>query len=152
MSASTTFFDVLLRCEIGLWNRVDRAVQRDRGLSLGRLQALRVLDVRGGKGRVQDLADDLVITVGATSKLVDRLEADGTVRREPNPDDRRSSLVVLTAAGREVLDGGAATMDSVLADALSAGVLDDAELTGATAVLRRVLEHLAAKDAAGVGA
>ncbi len=39
------------------------------------------------------------ITIGAASKLVDRLERDGTAHREPNPNDRRSSLIATLEGG-----------------------------------------------------
>ena len=45
------------------------------------------------------MSDDIGITVGAVSKLIDRLERDGLVQRRLNPSDRRSSLIALTAAG-----------------------------------------------------
>ena len=47
--------------------------------------------------------DALRITVGATSKLVDRIEATGLIRRELDADDRRASRVALTDAGRQAL-------------------------------------------------
>jgi len=53
--------------------------------------------------RVYDIAAELSITVGGTSKLVDRIEAAGHCRRVANPDDRRSSLIELTNAGRRLL-------------------------------------------------
>src|SRR3546814_515959 len=45
------------------------------------------------------VSESIGITVGAASKLVDRLEREGLVARRPNPADRRSSLVLLTDAG-----------------------------------------------------
>jgi DNA-binding MarR family transcriptional regulator len=53
--------------------------------------------------RVHDIAEELSITVGGTSKLVDRIEASGHCRRRPNPGDRRSSLIELTPAGQRLL-------------------------------------------------
>jgi DNA-binding MarR family transcriptional regulator len=53
--------------------------------------------------RVHDIADELAITIGGTSKLVDRIEASGHCRRRPDPDDRRSSIMELTPAGRHLL-------------------------------------------------
>jgi DNA-binding MarR family transcriptional regulator len=40
------------------------------------------------------------------TQLVDRLEADGFVAREPDPHDRRTRLAVLTAAGRRACADG----------------------------------------------
>ncbi len=140
MSEVAEFFDVLLRLEIRLWNELDDAVQHAHGVSLGRLQALRVVQDRAGSARVQDVADDLVITVGAASKLVDRLERDGLARREANPADRRSSLISLTPAGADLLDAGLATFESVLVDRLSGDGVTDVELRSTTVALGRLLD------------
>jgi len=112
------FFDALVRYEVDLWAAVDDDL-RQRGLiSAAQLQALDVLSDRAGTGRVQDVSGGIGITVGAASKLVDRLERDGLVERRPNPSDRRSSLVVLTDAGevafRAAAQARAALLDTVL--------------------------------------
>ena len=53
--------------------------------------------------RVYDIAEELSITIGGTSKLVDRIEAAGYCIRRANPEDRRSSIIELTALGRRAL-------------------------------------------------
>jgi DNA-binding MarR family transcriptional regulator len=140
MSAAADFFDVLLRYEIGLWNAVDAALRDAHTLPLGRFQALRALHGRGGNGRIQDLAGDLAITVGATSKLVDRLELDGTARRQPNPDDRRSSLISLTPEGERLRAAASATFEAALRGSLPPE--DVGDLPVLTAQLERLLGHL----------
>jgi DNA-binding MarR family transcriptional regulator len=65
--------------------------------------------------RVFDIAEEMVITVGGTSKLVDRLEAAGHVRRRSNPGDRRSSIIELTPGGRRILVKAIATHEDELA-------------------------------------
>ena len=60
------------------------------------------------------LAHETAITVGATSKAVDRLESAGRVRRTANPRDRRSSLVELTLEGERVLAAAAPTIEAEL--------------------------------------
>lgn len=101
------FFDVLVRYEVTLWNAVDEALSRQGLVSLGQLHALRAVDRYEGQARVQDLSSSLGLTVGATSKLVDRLERDGLATRSPNPANRRSSLVALTTPGRQALAAAA---------------------------------------------
>jgi DNA-binding MarR family transcriptional regulator len=141
MSDATDFFDAVVRYEIDLWNAVDAALQVTHGLALGRFQALRVLHDRCCDGRVQDVAGDLRITIGAASKLVDRLEHDGTARRQPNPNDRRSSLIALTAEGRRVHDAASATFESALRASLPTD-LTDGGLAGLTARLEQLRGHL----------
>lgn len=45
-----------------------------------------------------------MLTSGAMTNRLDRLEERGLVRREPDPDDRRGVRVVLTSAGLELID------------------------------------------------
>ena len=79
-----------------------------------------------------------MITVGGASKIVDRLESAGLVARRANPDDRRSSLVELTDAGRaELVRAGSAFDDALqrrLGDRLDAATL--AQLARALRILR----------------
>lgn len=49
--------------------------------------------------RVNELAREVVLSPTAMSRFVDRVEAAGYVRREPDPDDRRALKVALTDAG-----------------------------------------------------
>ena len=47
------------------------------------------------------LGERLSISPGAVTAMIDRLESRGYVERTPNPEDRRSALVVITKAGLE---------------------------------------------------
>ncbi len=51
-----------------------------------------------------ELMDRTMVTSGAVSKRLDRLEAAGLVERRVSEGDRRSRIVALTAAGRELMD------------------------------------------------
>ncbi len=95
-------FNDLIRFEIQLWNAVDARLKKDFGLPLTHFEPMQVMDRIPGC-RVYDIASELVITTGGTSKLVDRIEASGYCRRLPNPSDRRSSLLELTPEGRRIL-------------------------------------------------
>ncbi|MFJ8153442.1 MarR family winged helix-turn-helix transcriptional regulator [Streptomyces sp. NPDC094468] len=107
-------FDDLVRFETVLWNSIDSRLRIEFGMPLGRFETLQVLG-RRGPCRVNDIADDLVITWSGTSKIVDRLEASGLCRRRPNPADGRSSLIELTAPGRSLLARGESLMRIELA-------------------------------------
>jgi DNA-binding MarR family transcriptional regulator len=54
----------------------------------------------GQRLRLSELADAVVISRSGLTRLVDRLEAAGYLRREPCPGDRRGAYAVLTPAGR----------------------------------------------------
>jgi DNA-binding MarR family transcriptional regulator len=53
--------------------------------------------------RVNELAREVVLSPTAMSRFVDRVEAAGCVRREPDPADRRALQVVLTPKGTALL-------------------------------------------------
>jgi DNA-binding MarR family transcriptional regulator len=54
------------------------------------------------------LAERLACVRSNVTQLVDRLDADGLVTREPDPNDRRSRLAVITEAGRRAHERGSA--------------------------------------------
>ena len=106
-------FDDLVRFETVLWNSVDSRLQRDCGVTLSGLNVMMVI-AGTPSCRVLDIANALSITVGGTSQAVDRLEAAGSCVRHPNPADRRSSILELTPAGRELLASAGAVFDEEL--------------------------------------
>jgi DNA-binding MarR family transcriptional regulator len=85
-----------------------------------------------------DIEHQLLLTQCTTSRLINRLEAEGLVAREINPDDRRRQTVRLSDSGRELL----ARMWPVYAAAIERHV--GRKLAGDDAkVLIRILEKLA---------
>jgi DNA-binding MarR family transcriptional regulator len=95
-------FHQLIRFETELWNAVDTRLRAEFDLPLSRLEPMQVIS-RRPLCRVYDIAEELSITIGGTSKLVDRIESAGFCVRRANPRDRRSSIIELTAAGRRIL-------------------------------------------------
>jgi DNA-binding MarR family transcriptional regulator len=88
--------------------RVTRAIGRDlaeAGLpDLGWYDLLWTLYRQPGRSlRVKQLADEVVLSPTAMSRFVDRVEAAGCVRREPDPADRRALQVTLTDEGVALL-------------------------------------------------
>ena len=114
-------FNNLIRFEIELWNSVDARLKSQFDLPLTHFEPMSVMS-RLPKCRVYDIASELGITTGGTSKLVDRIEASGYCRRLPNPDDRRSSLLELTPAGQRLLAEAGTAFDDELQHRLGAAV------------------------------
>src|ERR1700756_2055069 len=102
MTDLVDLFYQLIRYETELWNAVDARLRAEFGLPLARLEPMQVI-ARHPACRVNDIANELSITIGGTSKLVARIEAAGYCVRRANPEDRRSSTIELTAAGHRVL-------------------------------------------------
>lgn len=114
------FYEVV-RLEIELWNAVEDRLKSELDLPLTHYEPMSVMDRIEGC-RVYDIANELVITTGGASKLVDRIEENGFCRRRPNPNDRRSSLVQLTPAGRKLLVKARAVVDDELENRLGGAV------------------------------
>jgi DNA-binding MarR family transcriptional regulator len=57
-----------------------------------------------GRLKMSQMADAIVHSTGGTTRLVDRLEEAGLVRREHCPSDRRSIFVAITDEGNSKLD------------------------------------------------
>jgi MarR family transcriptional regulator, organic hydroperoxide resistance regulator len=128
-------FNDLIRFEIELWNAVDTRLKSEYGLPLTHFEPMSVIEKIPGC-RVYDIANELGITTGGTSKLVDRIEASGYCRRLPNPDDRRSSLLELTEEGRCILAEAGTAFDDELQRWL--GVLPERTLRQFASTLTRL--------------
>jgi MarR family transcriptional regulator, organic hydroperoxide resistance regulator len=116
-------FSELVRLETELWNAVEDRLRADFGVTLPVFEFLQVIS-RTPACRVQDIAAELSITVGGTSKIVDRIEASGYCARSANPGDRRSSIIRLTPAGKRLLPKLTAAVDGELRNRLGNHVPD----------------------------
>jgi MarR family transcriptional regulator, organic hydroperoxide resistance regulator len=114
-------FNDIIRFEIELWNAADVRLRHEFQLPLPQFEPMSVIDRLPGC-RVYDIATELGITTGGVSKLVDRIEARGYCRRLPNPADRRSSLLELTAEGKRVLTEAGVAFDEELQRMLGSAV------------------------------
>lgn len=126
MDLDTVFTD-LVRVETRLYNAVAERLKSETGVGAGHFELLR--HVRDHPGaRVADLASAFAIGVGATSKIVDRMEKEGWLERRPNPANRRSSLLALTAAGESVVSRAEPAWQAAIQEILGEAVTSD-ELT-----------------------
>jgi len=100
-------FTTLARTALHL-DALQRDSLRDLGLSFTEYSVLRLLQ-RAPKRRLAPsvLAEAILCTTGAMTKLVDRLQRAGRVSREPDPNDRRGVLVRLEPAGNRVANAAA---------------------------------------------
>ena len=79
---------------------VEPKLEQHSGISLVFLDVLaRLNDAPGGSLRMQELQDRALFTRSGMTRLVDRIEAAGLVRREAVPGDRRGVSVVITPEG-----------------------------------------------------
>ena len=73
------------------------------GLSPARVRLMSVLHCEGPQ-TMGALGERLGVTPRNITTLIDALEGDGSVRRQPHPTDRRATVVELTPAGREAVE------------------------------------------------
>ena len=76
------------------------ATAKRMSLEASELAALEHLQAAGPMTQKR-LGERLAISPGAGTAMIDRLESRGYVERIPNPEDRRSALVLITKAGVE---------------------------------------------------
>jgi DNA-binding MarR family transcriptional regulator len=69
------------------------------------------------------------------TNIIDKLEADGLVRRVPHAEDRRATLAEITPAGREK---AREATDVLNADAFGIAALAPRDLARLTAILREL--------------
>jgi DNA-binding MarR family transcriptional regulator len=81
-------------------------VYRRYGLSEGEFDVLAALRRAGPpfERAPGELAQFTMVTTGAMTKRIDRLERDGLVTRRRSAEDGRGRVVALTNAGRELID------------------------------------------------
>lgn len=94
--------------------------------------------------RMQELAEAVLLSKSGLTRLVDRMESEGLVRRAACTDDRRGTFAELTTEGFELLRSTAPTHLRGV-DAHFTSLLDDDEVAVVTAALRRIAEGAAAE-------
>lgn len=79
------------------------------------LRVLTIIARATGETNMSRLAEALDVVPSSASRLCDRLEATGLVRRVPDPRDRREVRLLLTPAAKRLLDELRAARQAALA-------------------------------------
>ncbi|GCD36309.1 transcriptional regulator [Streptomyces chrestomyceticus JCM 4735] len=103
-------------------SHIERALQARHDLSVREFSVLNVLneqhDGPGGHLRMHQVADSVVLSQSATTRLVTRLEERRLLSRYLCPDDRRGIYTNVTDEGRQLLEEARPTHDAALREAL----------------------------------
>lgn len=134
-------FGLLLSVSARLERIAGRALERRAGISHVMLEVL--LRLEQGCVSMSHMAQEMILTSGGMTRLIDRMERAGLLTRHTSETDRRVQKASLTVKGRETLARARAIHAQTLLE-FYAGPLDDAE----RAVLRAALERLDAKGRA----
>lgn len=76
---------------------------REGGLTLPQFAVLEILYHKGDL-RICDIIEGTLSTGGNMTVVIDNLGKDGLVRRYPDPEDRRASLISLTEKGAQIME------------------------------------------------
>lgn len=127
-------YSSVMRTHQLMYSRVD-AVLKPLGLSYARLELLRLLSFsRDGALPMASASARLQVHPTSVTSVVDRLEKDGLVRREAHPTDGRATLVVLTYAGRKLVEEATTVLN---ADVFADPGIPAGDLRTMTAILAR---------------
>jgi DNA-binding MarR family transcriptional regulator len=125
----------VMRVQQILQSAVDTAL-RPHGLTFARYEALVLLYFsRRGSLPMRVMGQRLQLHPTSVTNIVDRLEADGLVKRIPHPTDRRTTLVEITESGRQ---RRAAATEAVTEVDFGLRGLTDRQTEDLTALLSRV--------------
>ena len=89
---------------LALVDVLDAELERDAGIPLRWYDALVHLDETPDGLRMNELAERILYSKSGFTRVVDRMEEAGLVRRVRPENDRRSILVVLTEGGRNTME------------------------------------------------
>ena len=99
-----TAFGLFAEAYAGLTARFAAQLEEHRLSAVEFEVLLRLARSPGRRLRMTDLAGQTSLSTSGVTRVVDRMDRDGLVRREACPSDRRSSYAVITEAGRVRLD------------------------------------------------
>jgi MarR family transcriptional regulator, organic hydroperoxide resistance regulator len=136
MAELRQLFSDVGRVQAQLEAAVNLRLRREVGLPLALFESLTAI-ADAESCRVQELATGLGVSAGSASKLADRLCVLGYCQRLPNPADRRSSLLQLTAAGQRKLAVAERSVDQEL-ERLLKPVLSVTAIAELAATLRQL--------------
>jgi len=99
-----TAFGLFAEAFTGLTNRFAVQFEQHRLSAVEFEVLMRLARSPGNRLRMTDLAGQTSLSTSGVTRVVDRMDRDGLVRREACASDRRSSYAVITAEGRRRLD------------------------------------------------
>jgi DNA-binding MarR family transcriptional regulator len=117
----------MLRVASLLSDELDKELQQASGSGLSEALVILQIILAGGRLRMADLADTLVVTRGGVTKIVDRLVDAGHLERVDSEEDRRVVFAQVTPAAFEFIKKHQPVFEAVAGRRL-AGLLDPAEL------------------------
>jgi DNA-binding MarR family transcriptional regulator len=128
-------------CALALVDILDDELQRERGMTFRWYDVLVHLEEAGGACRMTELADRILASKSGLTRVIDRTEEAGLVRRERPADDRRTILVYVTPSGEEALQAARAVHRHGIQEHF-AQHLNDRDFSALERTFGKVAEHV----------
>ena len=132
---------VFLECAFALIDILDAELRDERGITLRWYDVLVQLEEVGGSCRMTELARRILASKSGLTRVIDRMEEAGLVRRDRLPEDRRVILVLITPAGLEALQAARAVHRRGI-DEHFVHHLNERDLAGLKRMFAKVSEHV----------
>lgn len=131
---------VFLRAHAVITRRLEAELIEEQDLPLASYDVLvQLVDAPGHRLRMTELASAVLLSRSGLSRLVDRLQREGLVRREVATEDARGMYAVLQPAGLSRLRNAAPTHLRGVAEHMTSKFSDD-ELAALRALLDRLCD------------
>ena len=127
----------LVRTHARLWDRLESQVRRDHDLTMARYDVLANVELAGGRLGLSKLASSIVLSASGLSKLLDRMDASGLIRREPDPHDARATFATITPRGRALVKQARRGHHQLLQETIGTA-LDDRDIADLTRIMERI--------------
>jgi DNA-binding MarR family transcriptional regulator len=133
----TTTFGRFVEAYTSIERRLGRALEDECALPHSWFEVmLRISRAEGGMASMGSLAEQVALTTGGITRMVDRMITTGLVERVPCPSDRRVVYATLTTAGRAKLAEARVVNDAHLREVFAA--FSDADLVELDGLLDRL--------------
>jgi len=136
-----TQWRVFLETALALIDILDAELQAQRGITLGWYDVLVHLEDAPEGLPMTEIANRILFSKSGLTRVIDRMEAAGLVRRERPPEDRRVVKVLLTTAGLDTLNAARAVHRHGIEEHFVSH-LDPTELEALADMLQGVREHV----------
>lgn len=130
-----------IECAWALLDILDSELQAERDITLRWYDVLVHLEDADDGLRMNELATRILSSQSGLTRVIDRMDEAGLVRRERPPEDRRVVLVHITATGLETLHAAREVHRRGIAEHF-VHLLDQHDLDALAHALQKVREHV----------
>jgi len=135
----------MLTCTNRITSKIRSRLRENFNTTLPRFDLLAQLERHPEGLKMSELSKRMMVTTGNVTGITDQLEAEGLVRREVDPSDRRSFVVKLTPEGRRLFGEMAAVHEGWVIELFEG--LSSEEKETLYALLGKLKQHLNEKEA-----